>query len=143
MVACAGTHFAAPVAIGEDVAMTADPRAVTEYRIPAGELRPGDLVNTSPGEDDWQEVLRVHKNAGSARDEGMKKLIQSVAGRYVVVELTDLAPVDSGVEVGEDGATIVSDSGLEHPVTDVVSADDGTRVYLYTRYELVTVRATS
>ena len=83
--------------------MTADPRAAAEYRIPAAELRPGDLVNTSPGEDDWQEVLRVHRNAGTARDEATKTLVQSLGGRYVVVELTDLAPVDAGIYFTDDG----------------------------------------
>ena len=120
--------------------MTADPRAAAEYRIPATELRPGDLVNTSPGEDDWQEVLRVHRNAGTARDEAMKALVQSLGGRYVVVELTDLAPVDAGIYFTEDGALVASDDG-DHPVEEVVSAEDGVRMYLYTRYELVTIRA--
>lgn len=31
-----------------------DPRAVVEARVPAVELKKGDLVNSSPGEDDWQ-----------------------------------------------------------------------------------------
>jgi hypothetical protein len=121
-------------------AMTADPRAAVEYRVPAAELRAGDLVNTSPGEDDWQEVVRVHRNAGTARDEPMKAMIQSLGGRYVVVELTDLAPVDAGVYFTDDGAMIASEDG-DHPVDEVVSSEDGTRIYLYTRYELVTVRA--
>ena len=120
--------------------MTADPRAAAEYRIPATELRPGDRVNTSPGEDDWQEVLRVHRNAGSARDEAMKALVQSLGGRYVVVELTDLAPVDAGIYFTEDGALVASDDG-DHPVEEIVSDSDGVRIYLYTRYELVTIRA--
>ena len=38
-----------------------DPRATTELRIPAAQLKPGDLVNTSPGaDDDWQQVLGVY-----------------------------------------------------------------------------------
>jgi hypothetical protein len=121
-------------------AMTADPRAAVELRVPATELRPGDLVNTSPGEDDWQEVLRVHRNAGSAREEAMKSLVQLLGGRYVVVELTDLAPVDAGVYFTDDGAMIASDDG-DHPVDEVVSSEDGVRIYLYTRYELVTIRS--
>ena len=120
--------------------MTADPRAAAEYRIPAAELRPGDLVNTSPGEDDWQEVVRVHRNAGTARDDAMKALVQSLGGRYVVVELTDLAPVDAGIYFTDDGALVASDDG-DHPVEEVVSSEDGVRMYLYTRYELVTIRA--
>ena len=118
-----------------------DPRTATEYRVPAIDLRPGDLVNTSPGEDDWQEVLRVHRNAGSARDEATKSLVQQLGGRYVVVELTDLAPVDSGVYFADDGAMVVTEDGSDLPVSDVVSTEDGVRIYLYTRYELVTVRA--
>jgi hypothetical protein len=123
--------------------MTNDPRAAVEYRVPAVKLKAGDLVNTSPGEDDWQEVLRVHVNAGSAQDVGVRELAKSLGGRYVVVELTDLAPVDSGVYFADDVAMIVNDDGEDQPVTDVVSTQDGVRLYLYTRYELVTVRATS
>jgi hypothetical protein len=117
-----------------------DPRAAVEYRVPAVDLRVGDLVNTSPGEDDWQEVLRVHRNAGTARDEATKALVQSLGGRYVLVELTDLAPVDAGIYFTDDGALVASDDG-DHPVEEVVSDEDGVRIYLYTRYELVTVRA--
>jgi hypothetical protein len=123
--------------------MTNDPRAAVEYRVPAVKLKAGDLVNTSPGEDDWQEVLRVHVNAGSAQDASVRELAKSLGGRYVVVELTDLAPVDSGVYFADDVAMIVNDDGEDQPVVDVVSSEDGVRLYLYTRYELVTVRAAS
>ena len=119
-----------------------DPRIAAEYRVPAVSLKPGDLVNTSPGEDDWQEVVSVHRAGDSGGDTAMRTLAQSLGGRYVVVELTDLAPVDSGVYFADDGtAMIAGDEGGDHAVADVASQDDGQRVYLYTRYELVTVRA--
>jgi hypothetical protein len=119
-----------------------DPRAAVEYRVPATSLKKGDLVNTSPGEDDWQEVLGVYTSVGQTRSGDLRTLVESLGGRYVVVELTDLAPVDSGVFF-VDGVATVDDDGGDQPITDVVSGDDGVRTYLYTRYELVTVRASS
>ena len=76
-----------------------DPRAVTEYRIPATALRAGDLVNTSPGgEDDWQQVLSVHTAEAPGRPTPRRPaLIAEIGDRYVVVRLTDVAPVDSPV----------------------------------------------
>jgi hypothetical protein len=125
-------------------AMATDPRAAVEYRIPAVDLRPGDLVNTSPGEDDWQEVLAVHTSASGIGDQALKALATEVAGRYVVVRLTDLAPLDSGVFFeGGQAMSFGGDSQAEQPVADLVSPDPGERVYLYTKYELVTIRATS
>jgi hypothetical protein len=122
-------------------AMT-DPRTAAEYRVPATSLKPGDLVNTSPGEDDWQQVVHVHLTTQGVTDENMRTLVASLGGRYVVVELTDLVPVDSGVYFTDDGAPMIAaDDGADHAVADVVSQDDGQRVYLYTRYELVTVRS--
>ncbi|MDT4934736.1 MAG: hypothetical protein QOK11_2628 [Pseudonocardiales bacterium] len=122
--------------------MTSDPRAAVEYRVPAVDLRPGDLVNTSPGEDDWQEVLRVHTAADGVTDADVRTLVESLDGRYVVVQLTDLAPVDSGVYFASGLAmTYATDEGADHSVSDVVSTEDGVRTYLYTKYELVTVRA--
>ncbi|MDP9117503.1 MAG: hypothetical protein M3O28_09705 [Actinomycetota bacterium] len=128
--------------------MTSDPRAAVEYRIPAMSLKTGDLVNTSPGEDDWQEVLRAHKNAASIKDPAMRALVESLGGRYVVVELTDLAPVDAGVYFADADADAQSEAMIyatddtdDERVADVVSAQDGVRIYLYTKYELVTVRA--
>ena len=119
-----------------------DPRTATEYRIPAASLKPGDLVNTAPGEGDWQEVRAVYGAGSTGGDESMQALVESLGGRYVVVELTDLVPVDSGVYFDDDGAALIADAdGADHPVAEVVSADDGQRIYLYTRYELVTVRA--
>jgi hypothetical protein len=119
-----------------------DPRAAVEYRIPAASLKKGDLVNTSPGEDDWQEVVSVHKNAGQLKTGDLRTLVESITGRYVVVELTDLAPVDSGVFF-LDGVATIDDDGADQPLSEIVSGEDGVRTYLYTRYELVTVRATS
>ena len=71
-----------------------DPRTAVEYRLPAIDLKPGDLVNTSPGEDDWQQVVGVYRKAGDAKSNEIRSLVESLGGRYVVVQLTDLAPVD-------------------------------------------------
>jgi hypothetical protein len=38
---------------------------------------------------------------------------------------------------------VATDDTEDHPVTDVVSPEDGVRTYLYTKFELVTVRAKS
>lgn len=122
--------------------MTSDPRAAVEYRVPAVDLRPGDLVNTSPGEDDWQQVLSVHTTTAGVTDEDVRRLVESLGGRYVVVQLTDLAPVDSGVYfVAGVAMTYATDESADQSVADVVSSEDGVRTYLYTKYELVTVRA--
>jgi hypothetical protein len=119
-----------------------DPRAAVEYRIPAVQLRPGDLVNTSPGEDDWQEVLGVYTAAADATDADVRTLVESLDGRYVVVQLTDLAPVDSGVYFAAGLAmTYGTDESADQAVRDVVSGEDGVRTYLYTKYELVTIRS--
>jgi len=126
--------------------MSTDPRAAVEYRVPAVQLRPGDLVNTSPGEDDWQEVLGVYAQVSDATgaDEDVRKLVASLDGRYVVVQLTDLAPVDSGVYFAAGMAmTYGTDESADQAVRDVVSTEDGVRTYLYTKYELVGVRATA
>jgi hypothetical protein len=120
-----------------------DPRAVSEFRVPAIDLRPGDLVNTSPGEDDWQEVIGVYTDGRSAADADLKALAETLDGRYVIVQLTDISPLDAGVYF-EDGTAMVygTDEGSDHPVADAVSTEDGERTYLYTKFELVTVRAT-
>ena len=61
----------------------------------------------------------------------------------MVVELTDIAPVDSGVYFDADAEAMVygAEDGADIPVKDIVSGEDGVRTYLYTRYELVSVRA--
>ncbi len=121
---------------------TADARAVQEVRVPATSLRPGDLVNLSPGEDDWQQVLGVYLEpgeVGSATPE-LRTLVESLGGRYVVVELTDLAPVDNNIYFSGGQALTVGTEGDDQPVSEVVSTEDGLRTYLYTKYELVTVR---
>ena len=124
--------------------MTSDPRAAVEYRVPAAELHVGDLVNTNPGDDDWQQVVGVFLKAADAKSVEIKTLAASLGGRYVIVQLTDLAPVDSGVYF-DDGTAMIYGAGEDedNPVTDVVSSDDGVRTYLYTKFELVTVRATT
>jgi hypothetical protein len=125
-------------------AMT-DPRAAAEYRVPAIDLRLGDLVNTSPGEDDWQEVVGVFRSPADARSDEIRRLVQAVSGRYVVVQLTDVAPVDGGVYFDADGKAMIygEDETGDVAVTDIASTEDGIRTYLYTRFELVSVRATT
>lgn len=118
-----------------------DPRAVVEYRVPAGELEAGDVLNTSPGgPDDWQLVIAVHTK--SAAGEGpTAELMGDIGGRYVMVELTDVAAVDSNVYLTDDTAMVFGAEGEEDsPALDVVSDADDRRIYLYTVYELVTVR---
>jgi hypothetical protein len=118
-----------------------DPRAAVEFRIPAVSLKKGDLVNTSPGEDDWQEVRAVYTSAANVKSQDVRTLVESLGGRYVVVELTDLAPVDAGVYFLDGTAmTYATDDGEDQAVSDVISHEDGVRTYLYTKYELVTVR---
>ncbi|MEO9139954.1 MAG: hypothetical protein ABI345_12905 [Jatrophihabitans sp.] len=120
-----------------------DQRAAIEIRVPAVELRKGDLVNTSPGEDDWQEVLGVYRKAEDAKSTEVKALITSVGARYVVVQLTDLQPVDGGVYFDDGGNAMVygEDEDDDHPVIDLASDSNGVRTYLYTKFELVTIRA--
>lgn len=119
-----------------------DPRAAAEYRIQAIDLKVGDIVNTTPGEDDWQQVLGVYRSADDPTDAGMKELVSSLGGRYVAVELTDLAPVDSGVYFAAGLAmSYATDDGADHPVSEVVSSEFGVRTYLYTKFELVTIRS--
>jgi hypothetical protein len=120
-----------------------DPRAAVEYRVPAIDLRLGDLVNTSPGEDDWQEVVGVFRQPGDAKSDEIRNLVQAVSGRYVVVQLTDLAPVDGGVYFNADGAAMIygDDETDDQAVKDIASTEDGIRTYLYTRFELVSVRS--
>jgi len=122
-----------------------DPRAVLEYRIPATELRTGDLINTSPGADeDWQRVLSVHTqeepDAGASPEAA--GLIAEVGDRYVVVRMSDVAPVDSPVYFADGVALVYGLDGADDaPVTEAVASADSVRTFLYTRYELVTVRA--
>ena len=124
-----------------------DQRAITEYRVAAADLRVGDLVNTSPGgDDDWQQVVAVYPNPttlNEASDE-VRTMVKALSGRYVVVQLTDIAPVDSNVYFADGVALAVStDGGDDLPITDVTSSEDGVRTYLYTKFELVTVRAST
>jgi hypothetical protein len=125
--------------------MSADPRKADEYRIPAASLRKGDLVNVSPGDDDWQEVLSVHTSAGTATDDATRAFLKSLGGRYVMVELTDLASVDNTIYLDEDGVAQINgeDEGGDVPVAELASQDNGLRIYLFTKYELVTIRSTS
>jgi hypothetical protein len=120
-----------------------DPRAVTEYRVPAADLKVGDLVNTSPGEGDWQQVLGVYRApTDNAPNAELKRLIGMLDGRYVVVRLTDLVPVDGGIYFS-DGTALVAgaDETDDVPVADAIGDATSERVYLYTKYEVVSVRA--
>lgn len=119
-----------------------DPRAVIDYRVPAVDLQVGDLVNTSPGEGDWQQVTGVYRSASDAApSDDLKELVAALDGRYVVVRLTDIMPVDGGVYFTAGTAMVAGeDESEDQPVGDVASGEDGERVYLYTKYELVTVR---
>ena len=120
-----------------------DPRAVVEFRVPAMRLEVGDLVNTSPGEGDWQQVTAVYRSAAdtTAASAELTELVESLGGRYVVVQLTDLLPVDGGVYFSGGTAMVAGeDEAGDLPVADAVSGEDGERVYLYTKFELVTVR---
>jgi hypothetical protein len=123
----------------------ADVRAVTEYRVPAPALLAGDLVNTSPGgEDDWQQVLSVHtaEAPDAESDQDAARLIAEVGDRYVVVRLTDVAPVDSPVYFAEGTAMAYgTDDEDDGPVTEALSEPGAVRTFLYTRFELVTVRS--
>jgi hypothetical protein len=129
---------------GMTASSPADPRAVVEYRVPAIDLTIGDLVNTTPGEDDWQQVVGVYQT-GSVADSAsaeVRELAATLDGRYVIVELTDLAPVDGGVYFSADTAMIyATDDGADQEVSEVISGEDGVRTYLYTKFELVSVRA--
>jgi hypothetical protein len=120
-----------------------DPRAAVEFRVPAVDLKPGDLVNTSPGEDDWQEVVGVYRTTGDAKSTEIRTLVESLGGRYVVVQMTDLAPVDGGVFFDSDGKAMIygDEADEDQVVADVASGEDGIRTYLYTKFELVSVRA--
>jgi hypothetical protein len=120
-----------------------DVRAVVESRVPAKQLRIGDLVNTSPGNDDWQEVLGVyHSDAGQPSDADLSALVDAVGNRYVVVQMTDLAPIDAEVYFSGGTAMVYgSEDDSDLPVIEVASTADGVRTYLYTKYEVVTVRS--
>jgi hypothetical protein len=119
-----------------------DPRAITEFRVPAVDLQVGDLVNTSPGEGDWQQVIAVYRSAGEiAPTDDLTQLVESLGGRYVVVRLTDLQPVDGGIYFSDGNAMVAGDvEGEDQTVIDAVGGEDGERLYLYTKFELVTIR---
>jgi hypothetical protein len=126
------------------VAMTkpVDSRTVETFRIPARSLAVGDLVNTAPGgEDDWQEVTVVVTRTDSGENAEVTALLKEIGDRYVYVEMTDIAPVDSNVYIDDNGAAMVfGTDGDDLPVEDVISDAAARRNYLYTVYELVTIR---
>ena len=124
-----------------------DPRASLEYRVPARTLVPGDLVNTGGlVEQDWQQVRNVYTAASAdTATAQVQHLIGTIGDRYVLVELTDIAPVDSNVYFADDGVAFVfgQDGEQDVAVSDAVGDPDATRNYLYTMHELVTVRPAS
>jgi hypothetical protein len=141
-------------------AMT-DPRTTVTYRIPAADLRPGDLVDTAANGNEWQEVLHVYRSVAdlpsgasvedvedaddaddvAAADDAtaLRGLVEAAGGRYVVVQLTDIAAIDAGVYF-EDGVAMAAGEDDDQPMADVIGTGVGLRTYLYTKYELVTVR---
>ena len=121
-----------------------DPRAVTTFRLPAANLRTGDLVNLSPGEDDWQQVVSVYAQVSDvpADRNDLRDLVAQLDGRYVLVEVTDVAPVDEPIYFDEEGAafTVGEDRSEDQSVGDLISTEDGLRRFVYTRFELVNAR---
>jgi hypothetical protein len=123
-----------------------DPRTAVTYRIPAADLRPGDLVDTAANGNEWQQVLGVYTDPsrvqGGDDAEALRGLVKAAGGRYVVVQLTDIAAIDAGVYF-EDGVAMAAGEDDDQPMADILSTDDGVRTYVYTKFELVTVRAGS
>jgi hypothetical protein len=124
------------------MSVPSDPRAVNEYRVAAADLEVGDLVNTSPGEGDWQQVLGVYRAlTDNAPNADLKRLIGMLDGRYVVVRLTDLLPVDGGIYFSAGTALVAgADETDDVPVADAIGDATSERIYLYTKYEVVSVR---
>jgi hypothetical protein len=116
-----------------------DTRTRTTYRIPASDLAAGDLVDT--GGEDWQQVLAVYLTPETAPAGEIRDLVSQVSPRYVVAQLTDINAVDSEIAFRDSGAVLVDEDGEDQPLDSEISTEDGVRTYLYTRYELVTIRA--
>jgi hypothetical protein len=123
---------------------SSDPRAVTSFRLPAASLRAGDLVNLSPGEDDWQQVLAVYAQVSdvASEDNELRDFVAQLDGRYVLVEVTDVAPVDEPIYLDNNGTalTVGAEDGDDQTVSELISTEDGVRRFVYTRFELVTSR---
>ena len=119
----------------------ADPRAVAEYKVCAVDLKVGDVVDT--GDQDWQQVVGVYQSASDASDDKVRKVVDTLGGRYVLAQLTDIDPVDGGVYFAAGLAMVTGDDETaDRTVGEVISTEDGLRTYLYTKFELVTVRST-
>jgi len=126
-----------------------DPRTAVSYRIAAADLRPGDLVDTASNGNEWQEVLGVYaspadlttQDAADGDEAALHGLVESAGGRYIVVQLTDIPPVDAGVYFDDGVAMAAGEDDEDQPMADVIAGEVGVRTYLYTKYELVTVRA--
>ena len=85
----------------------ADPRAVTEYKVRAVDLKVGDVVDT--GDQDWQEVIGVYTSTASVSDEKLRSVVETLDGRYVLAQLTDIDPVDGGVYFAAGLAMVTGD----------------------------------
>jgi hypothetical protein len=119
-----------------------DPRAVVEYKVAAVDLKVGDIVDT--GEQDWQQVIGVYRKPADATDDKVRKVADTLGGRYVLAQLTDIDPVDGGVYFAAGMAMVTGDdASADQTVAEVISTEDGVRTYLYTKFELVTIRGTS
>jgi hypothetical protein len=87
-------------------------------------------------------VLSVHTRENPGDEADAVSLIREIGDRYVVVRLTDVAPVDSPVYFADGVALTFGVDGAEDaPVAEAISDADSVRTFLYTRYELVSVRA--
>jgi uncharacterized protein YlxP (DUF503 family) len=112
---------------------------VAEYKVSAVDLQVGDVVDT--GDQDWQQVVGVYRVSSDASDDKVRKVLQTLDGRYVLAQLTDIDPVDGGVYFAAGLAMVTGDDeSADRTVAEVVSTEDGIRTYLYTKFELVTVR---
>jgi hypothetical protein len=101
----------------------------------------GDIVDT--GDQDWQQLIGVYRRPADATDDKLRKVLQSLDGRYVLAQLTDIDPVDGGVYFAAGLAMVTGDDeSADRTVAEVISSEDGIRTYLYTKFELVTVRGT-
>ena len=120
-----------------------DPRAVAEYRVPAVDLKVGDLVNTSPGEGDWQQVIGVYRSGRPTRREHRPHEARRVARRPLRGGPADRPAPGRRRHLLRRRRRRWSPATTRATTcrsTDAASGEDGERAYLYTKFELVTVR---
>ncbi len=100
------------------------------------------------------QIKRIGTNEKARlRNKGVKSSLKTAVRRFrtaadagdvdvALVELTDLAPVDNNIYFSDGFAyAVATGEGEDQPVSDVVSSDYGVRTYLYTKFELVTIRS--